>query len=278
MLIKNRCLELEQFFPGGKFHIDNWLRYMDHVLPGAADMCLAEIQDYDFTAQCLPIIQDALSNSEKQDQVIRSFRKVTQHLDQRIRQVFNRSLDTELVLYLGLCNGAGWVTEVGGKCMVLLGIEKIIELDWGSEQDMYGLLYHELGHVYQSQYGILERKCSTSSDSFLWQLYTEGVAMCFEQLLMGSSDYYHQDQNGWKAYLDAHFTELKADFSRDLATMTQKNQKYFGDWARWQGHGDAGYYLGARFVQFLLEKWAFNEILSLEFPRLHTLFQEFLNT
>lgn len=62
----------------------------------------------------------------------------------------NYRINADVALYLGFCNGAGWVTDIDAKTVVLLGIEKIIELDWVSVDDMRGLVYHELGHVYQA--------------------------------------------------------------------------------------------------------------------------------
>ena len=38
-------------------------------------------------------------------------------------------IDVEIVLYLGLCNGAGWVVTIDNKTYCLLGIEKILELN-----------------------------------------------------------------------------------------------------------------------------------------------------
>lgn len=39
-------------------------------------------------------------------------------------------MDVDIILYLGLASGAGWATTLGGKRVILLGVEKIIEIDW----------------------------------------------------------------------------------------------------------------------------------------------------
>ena len=44
--------------------------------------------------------------------------------------------------------------------------------------------------------------------------------------------------------------------------MTQADQRYFGDWASYEGYGDTGYYLGTRFVRFLLESECFDRLIS----------------
>lgn len=49
---------------------------------------------------------------------------------------------------------------------------------------MYGLIYHELGHEYHNQYGVLDRTLDSNRHQFLWQLFTEGIAMYFEQMLI----------------------------------------------------------------------------------------------
>lgn len=57
--------------------------------------------------------------------------------------------------------------------------------------------------------------------------------------------------------------------------MTFDNQRYFGDWADYHGKGDVGYYLGARFVHYLLERYEFDEIISLDVDKILKLFNEF---
>ena len=93
----------------------------------------------------------------------------------KLTKVFGKSADADIVLYIGLCNGAGWVTKIQERTTVLLGIEKIIELDWCGKDDMIGLMIHELGHVYQSQYGSLSYQENSMAEKLLWQLFTEGV-------------------------------------------------------------------------------------------------------
>lgn len=278
MRILNACLELDTVFPRNLFRMDNWVKYIDGILADSSVIFTAESEKYDFDSQCLPVIQNALIHLDKRAEVIVSFETVTKGLDEKIKSVFERAIDADIILYLGLCHGAGWVTEFGGRTVVLLGIEKIIELDWCSERDIYGLIYHELGHVYQKQYGILERKCVNSADDFLWQLFIEGIAMHFEQMLIGDLEFYHQDKGGWKTFMDAHFEELKRDFYHDLHTMDSRTQRYFGDWTKYHGFGDAGYYLGAKFVRFILKSYDFEYVISFNLPEVKSLFGKFVQS
>ncbi len=249
------------------FDMNAWEAYMDKWVPGAREFCTKDMQEclqagYTWENDYLPALNTVQASRECFEKAVASFRSVTEHLSQRIRERFGKDLDADVVLYLGLCNGAGWVTEVNGRTTVLLGVEKIIELDWCDTDSMNGLIVHELGHVYQEQYGRLHAETEGQAERFLWQLFTEGVAMVFEQEVLGDAGYFHQDVNGWKAWCDSHAGLIKNSFAADLDTMTRENQRYFGDWVSFEGYGDVGYYLGVRFVRFLLEKDSFDNIIG----------------
>lgn len=46
--------------------------------------------------------------------------------------------------------------------------------------------------------------------------------------------------------------------------MSRYNQRYFGDWCDYHGHGDVGYYLGTRFVRTLLDSVSFDELIGFD--------------
>lgn len=253
-------------YTGNQFDLEKWKNYMDRFLPGAKELCLADMREtidagYSWEKDYLPVLDAVAQDPEKLEKAVLSFRRVTEKLDERITERFGRSVDAELVLYLGLCNGAGWVTPVDGKPSVLLGIEKILELDWTDTNAMTGLIFHELGHVYQEQYGVLRRELAPLPDQLLWQLFTEGVAMVFEQEIAGGPECFHQYSADWKRWCDANAALILQSFRDDLPHMTHENQRYFGDWVSFHGHGDTGYYLGARFVRFLLREDSFDRII-----------------
>ena len=256
---------------------------MDRSLPGAAPLFLADLREcletgtVTWEKDYLPVLNGVALQADSQEQAHDSFCRATEDLERVLLERFGKSLDVELIFLLGLCSGAGWVTEYCGKNAIFFGIEKIVELNWCGPDDMIGLIYHELGHVYQAQYGVLDRKFQKGEDSFLWQLFTEGVAMVFEQELVGGPEYFHQDKDGWKAWCDQHFEEIKTDFTVDLPTMTRGDQRYFGDWVSYRGHGDVGYYLGCRFVRFILEKHEFDEIIRFDIDTVRELYREFLD-
>lgn len=268
------------FSPVG-FERAKWETYINAVLPGSAHMFTDEVErylesgQYTFEKDFLPILE-AVPGNPGLSVLQENFAIVTAGLDQRVKDCFGRGLDVDIVLYLGLCNGAGWVTRVGGRDAILLGVEKILELGWYDLDSLYGLIYHELGHVYHAQYGVLERESEDSGKNFVWQLFTEGIAMYFEQVLAGSPRYFHQDKGGWLSWCEEHFRQILTDFDAELSSMTQFSQRYFGDWCSYHGRGDTGYYLGAVFVRSLTEAQLFDSLLDLDIDHVYGLYQEFV--
>lgn len=57
--------------------------------------------------------------------------------------------------------------------------------------------------------------------------------------------------------------------------MSFANQRYFGDWVSYNGHGDVGYYLGCRFVRYILLSCEFDEIICFDIAKVKELFECF---
>lgn len=282
MKIINTYPAMMQVYEGSVFSFKKWKAYIDSVFSGISSLLISDAKkclesgDFSWEKDYLPILNAVAQNAELRKKAQDSFSYVIKNLGQTIYDKFGRELDVDIVFYLGLCNGAGWVTEYQGRKVVLLGVEKIMELNWCGIDDMRGLIYHELGHVYQEQYGILKRTFDNKRDHFLWQLFTEGVAMYFEQTLVGDPNYFHQDADGWKKWCDDHLEEIKSDFNRDLETMTLADQRYFGDWVKYNGYGDVGYYLGCRFIWYILSEYEFDEIICFDIDMVTKLFNRFV--
>lgn len=261
--------QIHTLFENGMFNREKWESYMNAIYDNAATIFVDDLNEcldsgnYVYEKDILPIL-NAVCGHLALTILHSSFCKVTADLNKRVIECFGRELDIDIVLYMGLCNAAGWVTNINGRDVILLGIEKILELNWYDEDSMRGLIYHELGHVYHKQYGAFRQHSDNSAWKFVWQLFTEGIAMYFEQALVGDFNYYHQDKNGWLEWCEAHFGQMAADFHRDLPAMTKVNQRYFGDWVSYYGRGDVGYYLGARFVQKLRRKYSFEQLINVE--------------
>lgn len=270
--------QIDTLFDSETLNQEKWELYINSIYDGSADIFKDDLKEYldsgkyVYEKDILPII-NAVYGHPSLEVLHTSFTKVTNGLNKRVIDCFDRELDVDIVLYIGLCNAAGWVTNINGRDVILLGIEKILELNWYDEDSMNGLIYHELGHVYHKQYGTFHQYSDNSSWNFVWQLFTEGIAMYFEQVLINDFNYYHQNKNGWLNWCDNHFQQIVADFHSDLPTMTRSNQKYFGDWVNYCGRGDVGYYLGTKFVQHLCGKYGFEQLIKMQ---IDNIFKEFL--
>ncbi len=287
--------QIAGLFDDTGFCCDKWRAYINSIYEDSSHIFEEEVKAYIDSGQYtwekdfLPVINAVRSNPAL-DVLRQSFVVVTDELNQRVAEKFGGELDIDVVLYLGLCNAAGWVTSINGNDTVLLGVEKILELGWQGIHAMYGLLYHELGHAYHAQHGAFREDMPEESapgqgvsgqsaderrNRFIWQLFTEGIAMYFEQALVGDFSYYHQDIGGWRDWCEAHFAQILSDFNRDIETATQYDQRYFGDWCDYCGHSDVGYYLGTEFVHHLRKTYPFAELLWLDKQTVCNLYAEF---
>lgn len=283
MKIVDATKGIENVFLNGNFNLSLWEKYINTIHPKLKALCLEDMNRtiqtglFSFENDYLPILNDVILNNKAREETVKNFHSITKTLDQEIISKFGKTVDVEIVLYLGLCNGAGWVEEIDGKTYVLLGIEKIIELKWYDLKTMKGLIYHELGHAYHNEYTKLDQTFDNNKDKFLWQLFTEGVATFFEQTLEGNYNQYHEDQDSWKEWCDLNYDKIKQDFNQDLQTMTFENQRYFGDWVSYNGKGNVGYYLGTKFIHYLNEKYKFEDILSFDINKVKKEYKEFID-
>ncbi len=251
------------------------------VYPNSSRLFWNEINEYcssgsyTFEKDFLPVINSAHQNLALH-KFHDSFLQATEGLHACIVSNFGREIDADIVLYLGLGNAAGRATKMNGRDAVLLGVEKIIELEWFDLKSMYGLIYHELGHIYHAQHGVLDRQSENRRQNFIWQLFTEGIAMHFEQVCVGDSEFYHQDTNGWKEWCRHNFRQILRDFDKDISRAEWFEQRYFGDWSDYYGFCDVGYYLGARFIKILLKSYTFDEMINFDIDMIDTLYYNYL--
>ena len=70
--------------------------------------------------------------------------KTLPEVEEEMKRLFGVR-DYNIVIYVGLENGAGWVTEFMGKPSILFGLEAIAELGWYKK--LRGLAIHEFGHL-----------------------------------------------------------------------------------------------------------------------------------
>ena len=282
MKIINTSTEMLSSFEMGHFDIKKWNNYIDRTVPGARKLCTDDMKEcidsgYSWENDYLPVLNNVFQNNEARYIIIKEFSDITDTLEERIIDIFQRTVEVDVILYLGLCNGAGWATKINNRQVVLLGIEKIMELGWYEKDKMTALIFHELGHIYHRQHGLWNDKEISLPNQFLWQLFSEGIAMVFEQDLLGDPDFYQQDINGWKKWCDDNYSIIRDSFNRDIYYMNHNNQKYFGDWVSFEGYGDTGYYLGTRFVRFLLEDDSFDNLILYDIKMIKEGFDRFIS-
>lgn len=252
----------------GVFDLSIWEAYAKNISQHLPDKLRNDSISYDFSKDVAPVIHNAINSRESLQELHDSFLDTTANLNERFIEIFGIDLPVDIILYLGLCNGAGWATMVDNRKTVLLGIEKIIELNWFDKKTMAALIYHELGHIWHDMVGTLHRESKTNGEESAWQLYAEGVAMYCEQLLTGDFSGYHQDKNGWLAWCEANKKMLFQEFVRRVKS-NENTQDFFGDWRSYKDYSDVGYFLGCEFIKSLTKNHSINEIANFDINKVY---------
>ncbi len=170
--------------------------------------------------------------------------------------------DYNIVIYVGLENGAGWVTEFRKKPSILFGLEAIAELKWYNE--LNGLISHEFGHLIHWLLRKEDIEKLEEEEEMIW-LYTEGFAQRIEDLITGRP--WHFENKGWFKWCVENEKLLKKEFLRRIREKEALNP-FFGSWYQLFGKSFLGYYLGYRFILSLEEKLSLAEIAKLEKERI----------
>ena len=275
MDIINTCDKIKSLFSNG-FDMSVWRKYAGEISKELPSKCENDAKSYDFNKAVLPVIEVAL-NADKIDFVSKNFQIVVDTLNANLSKLFDTEPDINIILYLGLCNGAGWATTLDGKNTVLLGVEKIIELNWDDETNMRALILHEIGHLWHKLNGNLHIPEYTKRRKGIAQLYCEGVAMVCEHILCGDDEFYHQNKDGWLDWCYKNENQIKREYLRRLVNK-ESVQDFFGDWCSYNGHSDVGYFLGCRFVRYLMRTRSLKEIANMKYRAINKAFTEFVNT
>jgi hypothetical protein len=274
MRIINTFDNIGSCFPQGHFHMEAWRKYAGNISPNLAEKCEADAAAYDFQTDIVPVAEGVIRHKEKSAQASRSFLAVAQALAAGMGRLFQDEIPLDIIFYLGLCNGAGWATTLDGRDAILLGVEKIVELNWQDTASMQALIYHEIGHIWHKTYGNSYPSVSSQGDASLIQLYREGIAMVCEQLLCQDDSYFHQDQDGWLDWCLSHKDEIKAEYLRRM-DKGESTQDFFGGWNSYQGHSDLGYFLGCEFIKYLQNLFSLTQIAKLDASQLRRYYRLF---
>ena len=71
---------VQRVFPEGSFTLTAWKKYAAAISPELAEKCEKDAADYDFEKQVLPVLQDALKNSEGLREIHLSFQRVSKKI------------------------------------------------------------------------------------------------------------------------------------------------------------------------------------------------------
>lgn len=244
------------------FDLEQWRKYAAKISAALPQKLVSDSSAYSFENDILPTLQYAMKKPKELAMLHSAFLRTTKDLGQKAAAAFGIDLDIDIILYLGLCNGAGWATSLDGRKAILIGAEKVLELGWHTETHMRGLIYHELGHIWHKAAGMQALETTTQRDKSLAMLYTEGIAMYCEQLLCGDFSFYHQDSNGWLNWCRQNKSLLFKEFLR-RTDANESTADFFGDWNEYMGHSDTGYFLGAELIQMLAEEYPLSALAKL---------------
>ncbi len=222
----------------------SWRRYMNDE--GLARHLIRDASIYDFDRDCFPVIQKALSREDLIDEAHDNFLFSLRELEESFTALFD-SPEIRVVFYLGLCNGAGWMTKVRGINHVLIGVEKIIELGWWKKSRMLPLLAHELAHAAHEALRARWLDEYAGRRYSVMRLYIEGFAEFAAQRMTSRN----MRGTEWLFWCEAHQEEIAAVF-RERIAKEKRTDDFYGDWHSLLGQSDLGYYLGLTFI----EDWA----------------------
>jgi len=253
------------------FEVKSWIQYADSILSGLSLKCINDSISYSFDRDILPTIIQALNSYDRLECLKTLFDQIESELMRSIHILFDSEPDVLIILYLGLCNGAGWVTQIGKQRVILLGAEKILELNWDTETKLKGLIFHELGHIWHECKGIARFHGEYLKEKAILQLYREGIAMVCEQILCHDECYYHQGEE-WAEWCKDNLFEIRKEYWKRIENE-KSVQDFFGDWNDYKGYPDTGYYLGAQFIRYLMCKQSFDRIASLPYQELYEEFR-----
>ena len=234
---------------------ETYRSYAEGVSPALYEKCLRDSASYDFTSQILPVLEDALFRRfDRVAAAHQALEEIAAFVPARAGELFADDFEASAVFYLGLCNGAGWATELEGKPAVLLGAEKIAELGWHDRDSMADLVCHETAHLFHSS---LRKGMPPPPDS-LRALYEEGFAVRVSQRLYREGCY-AQNRGGWLSFCTENREAIRREF-RDRLRSGNDTACFFGDWNTVMGFSDLGYFLGCEWMRQLEKRYSLREI------------------
>ncbi len=193
--------------------------------------------------------------------------KLLKGMDEKVKDIFHVDIDINIVIYSGLLNSAGWVDKYEGKRAMLFGIDKIAELGWQHEDKIKALICHELCHVahfqIRSESNLPEHVEHSKYNEGIWNIYEEGFAQYFQQVLGESSVDSRGEQ--WNIECEKIEEQLKEEYIKALEDKEKGTRDFYGDWFKVLGISDVGYFLGSKLIANLSRRYTIEDIAFMEF-------------
>lgn len=248
--------------------LDGWYHAMN-VAPTLKELC---IQDYHSMDQSWETIaKERVFSRTHQDYV--KMTRVHQRLKSLIplmklsfESFYDELNHIRIVLYHGLGNSAGWATHYHNVPAILLGIEKIAELDWISDEELKRLMAHEYVHLVHQHLRKDAWEFKSSYEEAVMRLYLEGLASYYEMILAEVPPRVTR----WEQRCKTVEPILKANYMQVLAEEGKDFNAFYGDWHQVEGLSDTGYYLGKQLIAMLLEEETFQTIAKAPFETIES--------
>jgi hypothetical protein len=174
--------------------------------------------------------------------------------------------DILFVIYVGLGNGAGWVTPYAGKPAILYGLENIAECRYETQPTLSGLIAHELGHI--SHFHWRAENGLTNGAGPWWQLYAESFAQRCEHEIL-DQDLWHmkatRSDKNWLSWCKENKAFLAREYLHAIGEGKPVNS-FFGSWYDIHNRKETGYYLGHEIIKELQKNIPFNQIALIDKP------------
>jgi hypothetical protein len=189
---------------------------------------------------------------------------IIDRIEDLARHRFDFSSHVGYVLYVGLGNGAGWVTKYDGRRAVLFGLEGIVDSGFDKPRRLEGLVAHELGHVMHHSWR--DDVALNLGSGPWWQLYEEGFAQfCESEILNADSWHMRASRLGddWLAWCQKNRAWLAFEFLR-VIDEGQSVRPFFGSWYDVRGRKQTGYFLGHQVIGHLARSMSLQSIAHLK--------------
>lgn len=258
---------------------DNWMSFMEHH-KDIKTMCIEgyNVEGFDYREIALTkVFTITHDNFTEMEKCYHRILNILETIEPKLNELFDiGETEIELILYHGLGNAAGIAEYVGDHFVIMLGLEKITELEWTSKEKLTDLIVHEYSHIAHQ----IIRKGSLApfpNDKYkreIFHMYIEGFATYCEDLTNGRMK---TKKEWYQACLELE-PYLKYIFHHNLSREGERNIALFGDWDRINGLAETGYFMGYRVIKELLETYSLEEVMTLEYKTIENAVIKYVTT